>query len=304
MPDFIADISCRCPDDPYMPAQAARYECGSLDGVGEVILLVHGYNDHEKYADCAYQQFHDICTSSSVTTFKLPFARLQWPGDEANAITGAVEYARALNHAKQSAAALAPLLARWAATVPSGARLHLIAHSLGNRVALETICQLQVANSAIQVATLGMLAAAVEVDHVSPGGMLNSASVAADRSIVLHSTSDLVLHWLFSPGQFTAGEGFLKEAVGRYGNPQGQWSAHQAFNSFGHSNYWFDPGAVDYLLGQMGIPTNRLTPENTAPSGPMPPPNATPVASTPSRQTPSWDWPYTSGGKFQNPCPG
>jgi hypothetical protein len=301
---FTANISCRLGCNGVTVADAVWNQSGSLVGVSEFVLLIHGYNDDRLYADCAYSHFLSQCGSLSGGLFRLPVAKLQWPGDETSALRGAVDYPTALDHAIQSSLILAAFLEGLAIEqIACGnvLTIHWVAHSLGNRLVLETIEALRQKRVAIRFASLALMAAAVRVGAVDTGGLLRTAALSSASIAVLHSTGDDVLEWAFPVGQTAAGDGFFPEAVGRYGDPGNLGAASQAFNWFGHSDYWFSAYSVAFTLANMGVGISRPTLPNNTASHSLPPDNSPPENSTALRDTPEWA-PAGRPPKFVNPC--
>jgi len=304
----FANISCRKSCDGVDVADAVWYMTPNvtLDGEPEFVLLVHGYNDHRSYAQCAYNQFLQQCDAISDGAFgsRYKVVTLQWPGDQLNALKGDVDYPASLDHALASATILADFLAKLAATRAAQhgtLRVHWVAHSLGNRLVLETIAALRKAQVGIQFPTLAMLAAAVRTNMLDNDTYLRSAALAPDSTAVLHSTGDDVLKWAFPPGQTISGDGFFPEALGRHGNPTTLTSNSPAFNWFGHSDYWFSPYSVAYLLSTLDIAVDRkVIPNGTAAN--TTPANVTPGNTTAVRTTPAWI-PTAKPAAFKNPCP-
>jgi hypothetical protein len=118
--------------------------------------------------------------------------------------------------------ALGEALAKYICKIPvrepdSGTEVVFIAHSLGCRVVMETLRNL--VNTPVRVLGICLMAAAVPVSTVAPGGDLRSGAQLSDKVYILYSPADRVLHWAFRPGQFRAHLGTFPEAVGRFGNP-------------------------------------------------------------------------------------
>lgn len=298
---FVASISCRQGSDGVTVADEVWYQSGNLEGVQEFVLLVHGYNDHRSYADCAYSHFFSQCISLSGGLFRLPLAKLQWPGDETNALAGTIEYPKALEHAIQSSVILAGFLEKLVVAATGVLIVHWVAHSLGNRLVLETIDALRKKGVAIRSSTFALMAAAVRVGAVELGAPLRMAAEVPSSLAVLHSTGDRVLEFAFPAGQTAAADGFLPEAVGRYGNPENLGAASQAFNWFGHSDYWFSPYSAAFTLANVGVGISRQTLPSGTPSHDLPAANVMPANSTAKRDTPGW-LPVGKLPKFTNPC--
>jgi Alpha/beta hydrolase of unknown function (DUF900) len=299
---FIANISCRLGCDGVTVANSVWYQTGSLEGVPEFVMLVHGYNDDRTYADCAYANFLSQCSAVSGGLFRIPVAKLQWPGDETNAVAGTVEYPRALEHAIQSSAILAVFLEALARNAQGGAlTIHWVAHSMGNRLVLETIQMLRAKGVAIRFSSFALMAAAVRVGAVDVGGPLRTAAQTSTSLSVLYSTHDEVLEWAFPVGQTAARDGFFPEAIGRHGYPENLGGITQGFNWFGHSDYWFSPYSAAFVLANMGAGVDRMIVPSCTPSVDPAAADITPVNTTPERSTPSWV-PVGTPPRFANPC--
>jgi hypothetical protein len=166
---------------------------------------------------------------------------------------------------------------------------------------LETIDALRRKGVAIRSSTFALMAAAVRVGAVELGAPLRMAAEEPSSLAVLHPTGDQVLEFAFPVGQTAAADGFLPEAVGRYGNPENLRAASQAFNWFGHSDYWFSRYSAAFTLAAMGVGISRLTLPSGTPSYDLPVANVTPANSMAKRFTPVWI-PNGKLPKFTNPC--
>lgn len=220
--------------DPPFPPSAAR----------ELVILVHGFNNHMGEAAEAYQGFRDRqypLAGLVPPALEPSLGDFFWPGDANWAgLLDKVDflvYPTAVNTAPHAG----QRLALYIASLPNLVNLHFVGHSLGCRVVLECIEALTTTNHPA-IRRVVLMAAAVPDFMVTPGGALTGATLAAESIVVLHSTSDAVLHYAFPPGQTIAGhgEGFLPTALGRFGPPAGmtgQVQAH-AILSAGHGDYW------------------------------------------------------------------
>lgn len=219
---------------PAQPPSAAR----------ELVVLVHGFNNHEGEAARAYQGFRagQYPRAGVMSPALEPgLGDFFWPGDANWA--GLLDKVDFLVY--PSAVNTAPIagerLARFLAGLPNLLVLSFVGHSLGCRVVLECVrALLTMRGPAIRRVVL--MAAAVPDFMVSAGGVLAGATQAAGEVLVLHSTSDAVLHYAFPPGQTIAGlgEGFLPVALGRLGPPPGmpgRVREHRIADA-AHGDYW------------------------------------------------------------------
>lgn len=225
-------LEVRC--DPPEPPSSAR----------ELVVLVHGFNNHMGEAAQAYQGFRDrqYPLAGLVPPALEPgLGDFFWPGDAdwAGLLDKAdfLVYPTAVNTAPLAGQRLAAYLSR----LPNLQVLHFVGHSLGCRVVLECIKQLASLPHP-QIRRVVLMAAAVPDFMVTAGGALAGAIELAESVLVLHSTSDIVLHYAFPPGQTMAGhgEGFLPIALGRFGPPAGmagQVQGHRIADA-GHGDYW------------------------------------------------------------------
>lgn len=216
----------------------------------EILVMVHGFNNHEGEAAkayvgfraCQYANFPELVPGSLDKLLGDGF----WPGD---ADWGWLDlgdffvYPKAVSKAKKAAAALEALLGKF----PNLERVSFIAHSLGCRVVLETVKNL-LAHGGPSVGGICLMAAAVPVEMVVPGGRfadtLRKLQALGVPIRVLHSVDDNVLRFTFVPGQAGAGpsESTLL-ALGRKGPPRdmpgrGDNVSEQQIYGAGHSNYW------------------------------------------------------------------
>lgn len=212
----------------------------------ELLILVHGFNNHQEEAQEAYRWFRRGQESRLAADDKRRLEDLLadsfWPGD-ANWI-GPLDkldflvYPVAVGHALTTAQRFAAYLAdRTDAHV-----LHFIGHSLGCRVVLETIRELRGLEGGSRIGKVCLMAAAVPTSMVMHGGELADAMSTPTHLRVLYSADDLVLEFAFPPGQAISGsgEGFFPTAIGRYGDvplsPGHIEREHIA--GAGHGDYW------------------------------------------------------------------
>jgi pimeloyl-ACP methyl ester carboxylesterase len=211
----------------------------------ELMVLVHGFNNHRAEAQEAYLGFRSrqkgLIDAQHRARFDDILGDAFWPGD-AN-FAGPLDtvdflvYPATLQKARQTAVQLSAYL-RGRSDVLD---LYFVGHSMGCRVILETIALLIASpDFRARIRKVCLLAAAVPTSAVFPDGALAEAFRAAEQVEVLHSTADLVLALAFPLGQTAAGDGFFPSAIGRRGdvprNP-GQIGTHLVEGA-GHSDYW------------------------------------------------------------------
>ncbi len=222
------------------PDAQARREC---------LVLLHGYNNHRGEAAEAYLGFRNRQVAQFVD---VDHARLNarlgdtfWPGDAQ--WPGPIDWLDSLYYpaAVGVAQAAAPLLAELLWRLPNLETVDFIAHSLGCRVALETL-QLINARGSPHVRRVCLMAAAVPTEMLETGGrfeaLLRDLQAGGTEIHILHSKADWVLMLAFPPGQTLAGEPSAR-ALGRYGpSPevpgQGGRVTDRQIKGAGHSQYW------------------------------------------------------------------
>lgn len=242
---------------------------GGPDGRTRVILLIHGYDNSIESARDAYKNFRnnfqtELATQAGAKSVLADMYEFFWPGDKAwPPLLHYLSYPLEIKLAVESGKSLARFLATLSG--PGGVQVSvlLIAHSLGNRVLLEMLNelanQLQTQPNGVEIAGICLMAAAVPVSKVESGGKLHRVSTAA-RSCVLSSVDDTVLHYAFPPGETASGDAFWPTAVGRYGQPEGQWGTSKPMPGYKHGDYWKKKETIDPVARFLGqtVP-NRLS---------------------------------------------
>jgi hypothetical protein len=236
---------------------------GSLGAYGsQIVFLFHGYNDSFAVASASYAAFlqNFPATANPLTDkWKPAIHKCFWPGDKSWGPVSFASYALELQPAKDSAKTFAYFLESLPA--PGGVLdIYFIAHSLGNRVVLELLNALQNAKAAIQFKGFCMMAAATPVALVESNGYLFRASKLSSTRRTLFSEADTVLHFAFPLGETAALEGFFPTAIGRFGQPQSNWTAEaEMFTTAGpgykHGDYWSDANTIPQISAFFGIPT-------------------------------------------------
>lgn len=275
---------------------------GSLGAYGgQLVFLFHGFNDSFEVASAAYASFF--------ANFPGPGNLLRdkwqpaihscfWPGDKAWGPLSAASYALEMCPAQQSAAVFADFLATL--PIPNGSILdiYFIAHSLGNRVVLELLSALETMkaqgrlSSQIQCKGFCMMAAAVPVSMVESNANLYQAAILSTTRRTLYSEADTVLHFAFPIGETAAREGFFPTAIGRYGQPQSNWTAETEMfispsNGYNHGDYWSQPNTIPQISAFFDIPTAAALASSFIAQHALPAPDSITQNQIPSRSLPS-----------------
>ena len=217
---------------------------GALTSVGTLVLLIHGYNNDEGEAERSYEQF--FTRQEEIAPVFANVVSVYWSGDNWE---GAVYYMQAISKAKDTAPLLAADLCK-AATAKGYLSVNIIAHSLGCRLALETIEQVKKilmndpAPIPIIISSVIFMAGAVPVSYIdnNKDGRLRAALEKAGKTMSMYSKKDTVLHWAFGIGESLGGDGFFPRALGRK-----YWEAgdlvpvkmrQEENTGAGHSDYW------------------------------------------------------------------
>lgn len=229
------NLSLAVSSAPASPPSAAR----------ELVVLVHGFNNHMGEAAQAYQGFRDRqypWAGVMPPALEPVLGDFFWPGDAD--WVGLLDKIDFLVY--PTAVNTAPLagqrLAKYLASLPNLLNVDFVAHSLGCRVVLECMQAMLGMPARPNIRRVVLMAAAVPDYMVAPNGSLAQAVAQAESVLVLHSTSDTVLHYAFPPGQTMAGagEGLLPTALGRRGPPAGMPGdvLDFAIKGAGHGDYW------------------------------------------------------------------
>lgn len=218
-----------------------------------VLLLIHGYNNTVDQATDAFDRF--LTLQRKISGMPLDtgdfapdtdIVEVFWKGDDWGIASG-LYYMHAIPNAIQTAGALAKALIQLCA--PGVRSISVVAHSLGTRLAFETLQALSALGSGLKLDHLVLFAAATPTFKLEEGAApaLRSAydSHVVDQSFSLYSGSDVVLSSLFPIGQTAAldGEGFFPTALGheRWDEPTAPTQDHlkQIENSgANHGDYW------------------------------------------------------------------
>lgn len=254
----------------------------------ELLVLIHGYNNHQREAELAYsglrkRQEDQLADQAFKAQLEERLGDAFWPGDAK--WPGLIDkldflfYSKAVSVAK----VVAPRIANYLRMRTDVLTVHFLAHSLGCRVTLEVIDDLA-RNGGPLVGKVCLMAAAVPTFKVCPGGGLYGAVVKAERLRVLFSPRDIVLSSAFPAGQTIASgdEGFFPAAVGHAGDipiTPGKVDRDHIPGA-GHGDYWGQAtGLPPELSAQSifeffrfdGVGYRTLNERPLAPRRPMPP---------------------------------
>jgi pimeloyl-ACP methyl ester carboxylesterase len=255
-PRLVLDARVDDEGGPVRQPIAVAWRAESGPGGGEMLLLLHGYNNHRAEAEAAYQAFRvrqePVLRGPLNQPLDTLLADTFWPGDAR--LPGVLDRLDPLHYPTALATArdeVAPLLAQCLLEDPvRPARLHIVGHSMGCRLALELIEQLPRDGGPV-IGRVALMAAAVPTFMLQPGGRFEYALARAEAVCVMSSVDDAVLQLAFPFGQTLAGpwnEGFLPEALGRHGRvPAGAGAqvAQVPIDGAGHSDYWGWAGPRD-----------------------------------------------------------
>lgn len=232
-----------------------------MNGKSEVLLLIHGYNNDEEDAETSYSKFlKNIALSRLGRRFGMNVFQVYWPGDWK--VFSALSYPFMVKRAPLVAEKLENLIRGMSGPGGTPMQIRIVAHSLGCRVTLELIHLIntvpQTGNH--RVASFCLMAAAVPEKMVDVNGRLHDAARLNNvRSKVLHSRSDITLHWAFPVGQTAAGSGeyFFPTAVGRSGQPEIWSSSSVNIDGYDHSDYWKGQNTVAPVLDSLSVSHTR-----------------------------------------------
>ena len=216
---------------------------GTAQQQRELVVLVHGFNNDRAEAAEAYAGLRErqraLLGEAYFAAFDAALGDEFWPGD---ADWGPFDFADFLVYPQAVGVArdqVAAPLADYLRTRHDVQVVHFLAHSLGCRVVLEALAELAGNGGGPPVGKVCLMAAAVPVAMLCPGGRLERALARAREVLVLYSPDDLVLAAAFPPGQTLAGtgEGFFPEAVGHAGSVPALVQRQQIVDA-GHGHYW------------------------------------------------------------------
>jgi pimeloyl-ACP methyl ester carboxylesterase len=289
----VGELSVRTLPAGGAVAGNVHIESGSVSPYGrrQIVVLIHGYANSQATASASFQTCIDNLQklpAPASTNLPSPVFKFYWPGDTQIRIFSAASYPTEIGPAVESGRRLADFLGTLIGPDGSPTEIHLIAHSLGNRVALEMLNAFDATNQRVIFRSISMMAAAVPVSMVSNGGHLWNSWLIVSRCQALCSISDWVLHFAFPAGETAAREGFFPEAVGRFGNPSGTWNKNLPMSDYGHGSYWPNTATAPFLASFLEMPINPPILGNSISARPVAPPRMMQASgAAASRKTPS-----------------
>lgn len=244
-----------------------------------LVILVHGYNVNRRAGEDSYVAFGRLLENHGVRNPSIfgHIVGFSWPGDVNLSVFSGLFYPTKIGTTKTSAALLADFLVGLRGPQEAPIQVIIVAHSLGNRVALEAIKQIleEPDQTWGRIEGLCLMAAAVPVSKVEDATNLGRAAQAT-KTRTLFSKDDTVLHWAFPPGETAAFDGWFPQAVGRFGNPLPAWTGRFDLQPYSHGDYFTGKGGDDrsarYVAQFLGaaVSTQPARTEPTSHVLPMP----------------------------------
>lgn len=224
-----------------------------------VALLIHGWNLNTEEQSASYDKMllkiaeNDRAVADALLT-------VSWPSD--------TRYRSALEAVGEVTQLLQDFLCDARNPFSRARELILICHSMGCRVALELARRLLEQESGFKPEIrLFLMAAAVPVHLVEPGGALHPTVKGASHSSVYYSWTDeafLTRGFSFLQSWAGPGDGFMPEAVGFRGKPQYDvWSRRCSKAGYFHGSYWTSLEVAKDLIGDFHRREIRSLPQRT-----------------------------------------
>jgi pimeloyl-ACP methyl ester carboxylesterase len=224
------------------------------------LILIHGYNNDQEDASRSYERFRKALRSV-VAPDVLPRMgatwEFHWPGDHPVGPISMVTFSARVGFAQVAGVKLAQF---FEDVFDPRQRISIVAHSLGCRVALETIGEIRSLTErgkyrGPSIGEVFLLAAAVpeplcEQDNERPF----DAPFAQSREYAFYSRRDRILRGGFRIGESLVGES--GPAVGWAGGPPERW--HYAFNTHhDHGDYWESRQVAFDVAVHLGLVSQR-----------------------------------------------
>ena len=260
-----------------------------------VVLLIHGFNVTEEHGRATYERFVGRLEELLAIPRDAPVAddrlvAVYWPGDADWGFAKPLAYMRSVLRAREIGATLASILDQAAyGTSTSYMTVDIVAHSLGSRLALETLLAVS-ANPAprVRIDRIQFMAAAAPTFMLFDPDDTPRLRAAFESSLgvgakSLWSSSDEVLALAFPPGQTFAGggEGFFPTAVGHARFPLRDELPRMdpiEMPGAGHGSYWGgddpdlskDTARIAHEFLGLADAIERAVPERASPSRTLP----------------------------------
>jgi pimeloyl-ACP methyl ester carboxylesterase len=231
-----------------------------------LVILIHGYQNSELAAERAYDRFRSTMGSAlwlrgeeEIGTFW----EFHWPGDHPNKLISIATFAARIGDARDSGR----LLAEFLGSQSPSQEVVLIAHSLGCRVALNTVAAIKRQGASYRGARIGglfLMAAAVPESLCDPGRQFGSP-LDGSHDYAFYSSRDSVLSKTFPLGSKMYGEG--EKAVGASGRPDARWERHaETETSLRHKDYWASYTVAEKIGAYLGYASDRRLPDSHGPA--------------------------------------
>lgn len=160
----------------------------TLRACRNVVFLMHGFNVNRSTGAAEFQNLSRLLPAVGDGAV----VAVLWPGDS---MLGPASYPVETNKADDSAVELAKFIHD---NLPQRPTISLIAHSLGSRVAMQTVVQLSAMG--IPVDQVCLMAAAIDNDSLVSVADYKFAALYASRVAVLYSPADQVLKYAYPAG--------------------------------------------------------------------------------------------------------
>ncbi len=250
-----AKLSVRA--DPYSGHLTKKVKGSLPAGVGQCIILVHGFNVNERSAKKNYESLSNNLSGGSVfghTPGQL--CEFFWPGNESGALESAFSYSRQISKARDSGVLLGDYLRQYLQKSP-GTQFVLVCHSLGCRLVLEALRSITTVNpnAALHIRLIIMMAAAVPFHFINAGHF--NVPLYSKKTACLYSQQDSILRYLFPIGQSMAGDGFYPTAIGLNGSPLPLWTGGHLETGLSHKDYWGSKQVATRVRAILGMATAR-----------------------------------------------
>lgn len=231
-------------DDPYHEV-VGDGRSQFINGLADVVVLIHGYGTREEDAEKSYEGFLDSIDSSVDVLRPTDYFGFHWPGNRTGAVPmDKLTYSSRVPAATASGQDLGRLVMEM--KHKRDRRVTIVCHSLGSRVALAC---LEVVGASEKhrprVFRVIMMAAAVGVRECRLNTGQFRTRFPGLEYHVLHSWRDLVLLAPFRAGQRGHSTYAKGLAVGTSGGPKGRWGMQLVNTHLGHEGYWGSTFGVD-----------------------------------------------------------
>lgn len=179
----------------------------------------------------------------------------QWPGDHPSLPFSSLTYFAKV----EMTPGIGAVLAGYLAARPNSQEVVIVAHSLGCRLALETLEELALRDPSAgsRVPAVFLLAAAVPAPLCEPVTGRFPECISGGSEYVIHSRADTILRLPFTLGQKSMGVFEEGPAVGRDGDPgKPRWTDLHRTN-LDHSDYWSSRDVAEAILRWLGLSATR-----------------------------------------------